>query len=446
MTRLRLSTRTQGFLRSVLAWPRSRVWTLCADVLPALAAAALPWSTSAVGALIALWFIVVLPMVDWRANSLGRPAVFLPLVFVALAIVGMLWASDPWPTRWQGAGPVLKLAAIPLLLYQFERSERGHWVFIAFLGSCSLLMLLSWITAFDPRWKISGGLAVGVPVRNYIDQTQEFALCLFGLAPFIPLFIERRQNALAWAAAGLLVAFMSNMSFVAMARTAFLYMPLLAILFAVRFRHNKPALGLLALGVIFMTLFSFSSPYLRDRVQRTAFEYNAGSEPEQVSKDGGGKVDGETTSLGERLQYWQLSLDSISMAPIFGHGTGSTKLLFEKYSEGKTGERAHKIRNPHNQTLYVAIQWGLLGCIILYAMWGAHLALFRGAGLVAWIGLVVVAQNIASSLVNSHLFDFHEGWLYVLGVGTAGGMVARKRTEITEIKDTAGSATTASAA
>jgi len=61
------------------------------------------------------------------------------------------------------------------------------------------------------------------------------------------------------------------------------------------------------------------------------------------------------------------------------------------------------------------------------AMWIAHLWLFRGGGLTAWFGLLVVVQNIVSSLFNSHLFDFTSGWLYVFGVGVAGGMVLRKR-------------------
>ncbi len=81
--------------------------------------------------------------------------------------------------------------------------------------------------------------------------------------------------------------------------------------------------------------------------------------------------------------------------------------------------------NPHNQTLNVAVQWGLLGVVLLYAMWIAHLRMFAGEGFAAWIGLVVVVQNIASSLLNSHLFDFHEGWMYVLGVGVAGGMALK---------------------
>jgi hypothetical protein len=47
---------------------------------------------------------------------------------------------------------------------------------------------------------------------------------------------------------------------------------------------------------------------------------------------------------------------------------------------------------------------------------------FREASFAAWVGLIVVCQNFFSSLLNSHLFDFHEGWMYVLGVGVAGGV------------------------
>jgi hypothetical protein len=55
------------------------------------------------------------------------------------------------------------------------------------------------------------------------------------------------------------------------------------------------------------------------------------------------------------------------------------------------------------------------------------LQLFRESLFASWIGLVIVVQNFISSLFNSHLFDFHEGWVYVLGVGVAGGMAARAK-------------------
>jgi O-antigen ligase len=63
---------------------------------------------------------------------------------------------------------------------------------------------------------------------------------------------------------------------------------------------------------------------------------------------------------------------------------------------------------------------------VLLAMWAAHYCLFRASDLTGWIGTVVVVENAVSSLTSSHLFDFVHGWLYVLGVGIAGGMARGK--------------------
>ncbi|MBA2399211.1 MAG: hypothetical protein H0V72_11010 [Bradyrhizobium sp.] len=45
----------------------------------------------------------------------------------------------------------------------------------------------------------------------------------------------------------------------------------------------------------------------------------------------------------------------------------------------QTGAAAEITRNPHNQTLGFAIQWGLIGVLALYAMWLSHIALFWNA-------------------------------------------------------------------
>ena len=70
---------------------------------------------------------------------------------------------------------------------------------------------------------------------------------------------------------------------------------------------------------------------------------------------------------------------------------------------------------------------GVFGAAVLWAMWFAHFLLVRGDGIFAWIGLVMVTQNVVGSLFNSFLFDFTEGWLYVIGFGVAAGMVLRQR-------------------
>ncbi len=128
------------------------------------------------------------------------------------------------------------------------------------------------------------------------------------------------------------------------------------------------------------------------------------------------------TPVGLRLEYWRKSLALIAEAPVVGHGTGTIPQLFRRDATAMTIPEL-MTTNPHSQILTVAIQLGLLGTGVLIAMWIAHLALFRHRALVAWFGLVLVTYNVVSSLFNSHLFDFGQGWLYVFGVGVTGGAV-----------------------
>jgi hypothetical protein len=110
-----------------------------------------------------------------------------------------------------------------------------------------------------------------------------------------------------------------------------------------------------------------------------------------------------------------------------GHGTGSIRDQFRRTAVVDIGPASLGVANPHNQTLAIAIQLGLLGGVALFGMWIAHIMLFRGGGFAAWIGLVIVTQNIVGSLFNSHLADFTQGWSYVVGVGVTAGFVFRDR-------------------
>ncbi len=361
----------------------------------------------------------MLPTIDYDTfvKVLAHPAALLPVGLAGLAILGMLWADDTWSARIQGVSPVAKLLVIPLLLFHFQRSKRGHWVFLAFLASCSMLVATSWVLYFLPDLTVAAGKPLGVPVRNYIDQTQEFSLCIFALAAVVVSLVAKGRHAMALACTALLLTFFLNMTFVVVARTAVIYIPVLAALFAIKFLSARAAISLLVLGGLASGLIWSTSPYLRWRVERTVHDFKLARDTDIA------------TSNGERLAYWRTSIDVIAKSPIFGHGTGSTKEIFKAAAQGKSGEWANSVRNPHNQILYVSIQWGLIGSIVLLAMWYFHLALFSATTLIGWIGLIVVVQNFLSSMLNSHLFDFHEGWIYVLGVGVAGGYAIRQKAE-----------------
>lgn len=291
-------------------------------------------------------------------------------------------------------------------------------MFVAFLVSCTLLMLMSWLVLAYPHLALRAPVPgeQGVFVKNYIDQSQEFTLCAVALAyPIVMLLRDKRI----WPAILLIVIALSlfaNMALVVVSRTAIVTVPIMFAVFALlHLRWRSIVLILCAAAALSVVAWYGSSPLRRtaESFQRDYKLYMERNEP---------------TSLGLRLEFWRKSLGFFAEAPVIGHGTGSTRGLFERVATGGVAQASGEvIGNPHNQTLNVAVQWGIVGVAILYAMWLVHLLLFRGDGLVNWIGLLVVVQNISSSLFNSHIFDFHEGWMYVLGVGVAGGMALKGR-------------------
>ena len=210
----------------------------------------------------------------------------------------------------------------------------------------------------------------------------------------------------------LALSFAANMAFVIVSRTALVTMPVMLAVFMLLHLRWRTSVIVLCVAVVLAGLAWVASPRLQQRIASFQSQYQTYRESN------------EPTSIGLRLEFWEKSLRFFAEAPIVGHGSGSTRGLFERAAVGSQAVASGGvISNPHNQTLNVAIQWGALGVIVLYAMWLVHLLLFRGDGLVAWIGLMVVVQNFFTSLFNSHIFDFGEGWMYVLGVGVAGGML-----------------------
>ena len=411
-------------------WRDQALWTTIADVFAILTALSLPWSTSLPAIFVLLWLGAVAWVMDWRAYGrlLKLPICYLPLALVGLALVGTLWSEASWSARLYAVSPTLKFLVLPGLFYHFERSSRGMWVLAAFLASCALLMVMSWVVAYDPSLSLKGAQsdARGVFVKNYIDQSQEFALCAIALI-YPSLHLARKGKFGLSLLAGLLaVGFIGTMVFIVASRSAIVTIPIMLAAVALVHMRLRTTLIIVAAMVALVGVLWMTTTDLRWGPKRLLRDYQLYKTQESV------------TSVGLRLEFWKKSLRFFSEAPVIGHGTGSLRPLFERAATDYA-DPAQKgkgiISNPHNQTLNIAVQWGTVGVILLYAMWLVHLLLFRGQGLVAWIGLLVVVQNMFTSLFNSHLFDFHEGWMYVLGVGIAGGMtLAARQRKLAEIQ------------
>ena len=156
-------------------------------------------ATSAFSILMAPLLAIICGSVDvpMFVRSIRRPASIVSLAFLAVAAAGAFWSEAGVAAGLHALGPLIKLLVLPFLLYYFEKSARGGWVIGAFLFSCVVLLVNSWIVVFEPTLALKTGRCCGedygVPVRNYIDQSQEFGVCLVALFSAAPFFLEKKM-------------------------------------------------------------------------------------------------------------------------------------------------------------------------------------------------------------------------------------------------------------
>lgn len=377
-------------------------------------AVSLPWSTSATSILIVLWLVAVLPTLTPQLvrREVASLAGGLPVLLWLFAALGMLWADVPWHDRLSGLGGYNRLLTIPLLLAQFRRSDHGALVLYGYLASAVCLMMTSWTIALIPALSKYGNF-YGVPVKDYIFQTDQFLICGFVLLGIITRTNAQQARHMGWISVTLGILFLANLAFVFSSRSGLLVVPFLIAALGWRLSGAKGVIVACMVAVVVGPILWVTSPRLRDFTLQSVADMRAYLATNAV------------TSAGLHFEFLRRSVDIIEKAPLVGHGTGSIGDRFRSTASGESGSTSIGSVNPHNQIFAVAIQIGLLGAVVLVAMWVAHLMLFRGDGPAAWIGTVLVIENIVSSAVHSHLFDFGQGWLYVFGVGVAGGMVLK---------------------
>jgi len=383
-------------------------------------AVSLPWSTSVTSILIVLWLVAVIPTLTpqlvWR--EIASPAGGLPILLWLVAAAGVLWANVPWHDRFAGLEGYDRLLTIPLLFAQFRRSDRGALVLYGYLGSAVCLLATSWAFALIPALSPFGKVH-GVPVKDYVFQTDEFLICGFALLGIGAQTVADPLRRARWFTLALGALFLVNLAFVFTSRTGFLVAPFLAIALSWRIARAKGFIVACLVAAVLAPTLWYASPRVRDFALHSIVEIRAYLTTNAI------------TSGGLHIEFLRRSVEIIQTAPLVGHGTGSIAEQFRGTAVGDSGAKGFVTVNPHNQIFAVAIQLGSLGAIVLIAMWISHLLLFAVSSPAAWVGTVVVIENVASSILNSHLFDFSQGWLYVFGVGVVGGMVLQQKARTT---------------
>src|ERR1700688_2250209 len=383
-------------------------------------AAMLPFSTS--GQAIALSIFVVLALVtvkreEWLA-PLATPAAAIPVGLYALIVIGMLWSPTPFAPG-GGVGHYAKLLLIPVAMACAFTPRQGLQIGYGFLAGCLVVLALSFLSFFLPMPPPFRQAMDGVPVKDNAVQSGCFALCAFALAlGGVSAWVggNRRRAAVMLILA---LVFLADIFMIFISKTGILMTAALVGLFVVQAGGWRRSMLIATPIVLVAAIALWSSGPAQQRLAQIATDIHA--------VDSGKESSEATISTASRLDFWSKAVEFIEQAPLFGHGTGSTKSLYQSLEATRPSPYGEAVPDPHNQFFAIAIQVGLVGGAILLAMWAVHFSMFVGGSFACALGQAVVIQNLIGSLFNSHLSTVTQGMLYCLAVGLLGGIVQRAR-------------------
>jgi len=379
----------------------------------------LPLSTSGQAiavTLLAVFALLTLDREQFNA-TLRKPAAYLPVALFCLLVIGVTWSMQPFGLAIKWVGPYAKLLLIPLLMATAFTPRQVLQIGYGFLAACLILLALSWVALLWPSGPWTWFKSPGVPVKDNAVQSTCFVLCAFGLAMGAVRSWTNGDQRRAVVLIVLTLLFFADVFLIYLSKTGALMAFALLGLFLLQVGGIKRAL-LIAIPLVVVAAVALwsSAP-----AQRKLAEISNDIHAENIS--------GETVSTAARVDFWTKGLEFLKQAPVFGHGTGSIRPLYESLQATRPSPYGEATADPHNQFLHIALQLGLVGGALLLAMWFAHAWLFRHRDFVSVIGLAVVLQNFVGSLFNSHLSTVTQGMLYCLAVGLLGALVRHKHND-----------------
>lgn len=375
----------------------------------------LPFSTSGQAIAVSIFAVLALLTLDRPrfVATLRTPAAYLPVALFALILVGVLWSMQPLGGAIKWVGPYAKLLLIPLVMATAFTPKQALQIAYAFLAACIVLLALSWASFLWPTGPWTWFKSPGVPFKDNAVQSGCFALSAFGLAiGAIRIWAQDRRRAIAMIVLAFL--FFADVFLIYLSKTGAIMATALLGLFVVHAGGWRRAVIVAVAAAIVIGGALLASPQAQRRIAEINSDINASS---------GDTAAGETVSTAARMDFWSKAVGFVKAAPIIGHGTGSIKPLYQSMEATKPSPYGEATPDPHNQTLHTVLQVGLIGGLLLWAMWIAHARLFLARDYASIIGQAVVLQNVIGGLFNSHISAVTQGMLYCVAVGLLGALV-----------------------
>lgn len=394
----------------------------CCGWLVVAVAASVPLGSAASNILGGALLLTMIAAGGYRAHwrrIRAHPLALVTLLLCALILIGISYSSAPGDDVVRALKKYARLLYVPIavaFLVDGRWRRRALW---AWMLAMALTLVLSYVHAL---WAFPGARATRELAQDdhFIFKhhiTQNVMMSVFAVAAFAEAWrLRARLNGLSsqvWLRVGVAFAAAINVLFFVQGRagylTLFVNLVVIAMVAVLSSRDRRllvVAVAMLAIGVTA----GVSSDQVRHRLH-TAFSEAESSQERGIE-----------TSIGQRMEYASKSIDLVQAKPVVGWGTGSYASEYCRIARSPEWCKLGAY-NPHNQFLFFAVQFGLLGLAVFIAwLVAAGVAMRRLPVAEQLLGYSLLATLIVHAFLDSPLYIVTEGIWYplMLGVLTAG--------------------------
>ncbi len=369
----------------------------CIPILLAITLFALPISSTAKSICLSLAVVAILLAPSYRdelAKFLRKDWCKAAIFLFCLALVACLWSPASFPEKMLILEKYSKFLYLPILAVGFcdpkTRNMGIHAFLLAMLLTSSLAVLK--FRGFLPSYNIN---------PDYIFRNHIIAGYMLDFAAYLSaLLVYRQQGSKRLAYILLFVLFSYHVLFINEGRMGYIaYFLLMAVLVLQICSWRLAIAGCLIICATFFLVYNQSS-YMKNRLSLAVTEVKS---YQQNDRD---------TPVGYRLQFYKFAYQLFNRHPLLGNGTAGFTYSFR--TEKPVSSWLHTLLEPHNQYLFVATEFGIVGVVALLLFFFTLLKASWQLGSMRPIAFAMLVCFLLGNLTDSLLLYSGSGYFFIL--------------------------------
>ncbi|MBP7565054.1 MAG: O-antigen ligase family protein [Burkholderiaceae bacterium] len=324
------------------------------------------------------------------------PLSWICVLLFGTVVVASAWTAAPADTVVGHIQKYSKLLFVPVAVSLLQEARWRERALLAFTAAMLLTLAASMLHVV---WDFPGAKGSGTGLHgnhhiftNYISQNVMMSFMVLVALTRAAQPADPQAGGWRWFWLAVALVGIVNIGFFVGGRTGYLTLAASLFIFAWLASSRTSRMWLVSTLVVGGLLMAASSDRLQERVTQAAQEVQTRHE------------DGNATSIGLRLGFWEGSLRLIAQRPLTGTGTGSYSQAF---CTAMPAEWCNLPANghPHNQLLHSWVEQGLAGALLVLALLALpFLAAARCHGARRTLLLGLGATFFIHSMLNPSIF------------------------------------------